>query len=184
MSSKLKLDTINTPSGTASITISTNGDLGLAQNLNTTSVIKNNNNLFMNRFAELSTPSVHEIYFSGQSASAYMINSVPSNTRAILCDIFLTANTADHFQLILGRSQYYSKMWVDARGQSAASQFGGQSQWTTLINTGDNDSFSPNFGKWFSSEVVPTNGNTFFWNTYGIGGTSGYFYLRVRGYSL
>ena len=137
----------------------------------------------------LSEPAVTNISFSGTINSSHTLNpsTIPSAARYLLCDIFLTAGTSDHQNFMISRtSMGTQKNWVDTRGNNPASEFGNLISQENIILTyfGESDSFSSNYGLWYCSQIVPSTGRVIQINNYGNSGSSGYIYIKVKGYSL
>ena len=137
------------------------------------------------------TPAVTEWSFAGGVTSAsYTLNpsTVPAAARYVLGDVFVTCNTADHQVIVLARDTITAqKNWVDSRGQQPSGQFGVLTrQAISLVYTGDADNFSPNYGTWWSSQHIPTNGRLVYFSNYGNNGAgnNGWVYIIVKAYSL
>jgi hypothetical protein len=169
-------------SGSPAATIDlANGDLQVKRNIK----IGNDNII---QWVEV-TPGATEWSWSTQVTSqAITLNpsTIPSTARYVLADVFVTANSSDHQNIVLGRSTLTNeKNWVDTRGQQPSGQFGTLTrQAVTLTYNGEGDGYTPNFGMWYSSQHIPCSGRTIYYNNYGWSGSSGWVYVVVKAYSL
>ncbi len=113
-------------------------------------------------------------------------SNIPSNARYVLADVFITANSSDHQNIVLGRDSLTNqKNWVDTRGQQPSTQFGTLTRHAvTFTYHGEVDGFSPNYGLWWSSQHIPCNGRTIYFNNFGNSGSTGWIYVIVKAYSL
>jgi hypothetical protein len=86
---------------------------------------------------------------------------------------------------MMGRSGQIgnNKNWVDTRGSQPSGQFQNMGANLILLTYhGEADGFSANYGIWYSSQMLPTNGRTFYYNNYGNSGSNGYIFIKYRGY--
>ncbi len=139
------------------------------------------------------TPAATEWSFSGRIVSQLITlnpSTIPSNARYVLGDVFITCNTSDHQNIVLGRQVLTDqKNWVDTRGQQPSTQFGAglvTRQSATFSYNGDADNYSPNYGLWWSSQYIPCNGRTIYFNNFGNNGpgNNGWVYIIIKAYSL
>ncbi|MGI9212091.1 MAG: hypothetical protein ACR2HF_06425, partial [Methylococcaceae bacterium] len=66
------------------------------------------------------TPGITEWSFYGPQVSQAITlqpSTIPTNARYVLADVFVTASTSDHQNVVLGRDVSTQKNWVDLRGQ-------------------------------------------------------------------
>jgi hypothetical protein len=173
--------------GTPNISVGTinSGTLTVSGDINYTGTIKQSGSTVI-QWVEI-TPVVFEFSWSGtQTFSVTPTNSIPPSTRYILADVFITANSGDHQNIVLGRSSVSSqKNWVDSRGAQPSGQFGTLTRHAvTLTYNGEADGYSPNYGLWFSSQHIPSDGRTIYFNNYGNSGSGGWVYIVIKGYSL
>jgi hypothetical protein len=134
-------------------------------------------------------PTATNISYTATINGQYTIGSasIPSNARWLMADIFITANISDHQNFMLTRFNFGSqKNWVDTRGNNPASEFGNLTQGDVALLTynGESDGYTPNYGIWKSSVMVPSVGRTLWINNYGNSNSNGYLYFIVRAYSL
>jgi hypothetical protein len=134
-------------------------------------------------------PSATNIAFSSTINAQYTLNptTIPAAARYVLCDIFVTANFSDHQNFMFSRGNMgQQKNWVDTRGNNPANEFGNlTSQENTIVTyPGEQDGYTPNYGIWFASQILPVVGRTVWINNYGNSGSNGYVYIIVKGYSL
>jgi hypothetical protein len=132
------------------------------------------------------TPLVHEFSFTGaQQFSTNLPSGISGTATAILADVFVTANGDDHQNIVLGSDCLADrKNWVDTRGQQPSLQFGSMLRpCVTLSYTGQSDGFTPNYGTWYSSQVIPLlhSPARLQFTNYANSGTNGWVYLVVRG---
>ena len=134
-------------------------------------------------------PNRWNIPYSGTINAQYAIGNtgIPSSARWLLADVFITANISDHQNFMLTRQNFGAqKNWVDTRGNNPDNEFGNltQDDVTILTYNGESDGYSPNYGIWKSSVLIPSSGRNIWINNYGNSGSSGYILFIVRGYSL
>lgn len=174
--------------GTANVVTVANTGVTVAGNVN----VGSGNNVLINNekvitWVEL-TPGVTEVSFNGSVATSMTLNpaTIPAAARYVLADVFITANISDHQNFVFGSATITSqKNWVDTRGTQPSTTFGNLSrQAITLTYHGEVDNFSPNYGIWFSSQVMPVTGRTVYYNNYGNSGSAGWIYILVKAYSL
>lgn len=185
MAAIFKVENIHSSTGVPSLSIDKDGNLDVRNGLTLSRQIQNSTRPFTT-FIELNTPAIYQASFIGGAQQTFTITQVPSSTRYLLADVFVTANASDHFALTMGRVANSGQSWVNTRGADPSSQFSGQQiHSVSLINNGDADGYSPNFGVWHSSQQVATSGQTVYYGAPGgSAGTTGYVYLRVRGYAI
>jgi hypothetical protein len=165
----------------------TSGEVSVGGTINYTGVLKQSGSNVI-QWVEL-TPGVTEWSWSGAVTSqAITLNpsTIPSTARYVLADVFVTANSSDHQNIVLGRSTLTDqKNWVDTRGTQPSTTFGTLTrQAVTLTYNGEADGYTPNYGLWFSSQHIPCSGRTIYYNNYGWSGSSGWVYVVVKAYSL
>lgn len=184
MTSELRVDELKNTSGVSSFTIESNGVINYTQPLQ-------QNGSTIIQWVEL-TPASVEWSWSGlvtSSAKTLSPTSIPSAARYLLADVFVTASTSDHLNIVLGRTSSDTtgvQNWVDTRGTQPSTIFGSaiaSRQAITLTYNGDADNYSPNYGMWYSSQVLPCAGRTVYFSNYGNSGSNGWVYVRVRAYS-
>lgn len=185
MAAIFRVDAVSSTTGSPSLSIDKSGNLDVKQSLTLSRQIQNSAFPFIT-FIELTTPAIYQASFIGSAQQTFTISQVPDVTRYLLADVFVTANAADHFILTMGKAANSGQGWVNTRGNDPLSQFSGQQVHSiNLVNNGDADSYSPNFGIWHSSQQVPTAGKTVYYGAPGgSASTTGYVYLRVRGYAI
>ena len=111
-------------------------------------------------FQQLSLPLTFEFPFSapagGPVSSTISVPGLPFNVRYILADVFLTMSISDSFVMSMGRGWTVGK-WVTAPGGSQPSlAFAKQDKQTALMYVeGDAVGWSPQYGRWYSSQWVP-----------------------------
>ena len=189
---------VNSASWTTNMIIKNDGKIGIgitnpavtlsvAGTVNYTGTLQQNGSNVI-QWVEL-TPGVTEWSWSGGVTSqAITLNpsTIPSTARYVLADVFVTANSSDHQNIVLGRDVLTDqKNWVDTRGQQPSGQFGTLTrQAVTLTYNGESDGYTPNYGMWYSSQHIPCSGRTIYYNNYGWSGSSGWVYVVVKAYSL
>lgn len=134
-------------------------------------------------------PNRSNIPYTNTINAQYSIGNtgIPSNARWLLADVFITANISDHQNFMLTRQNFgIQKNWVDTRGNNPDSEFGNLTQDDVAILTynGEADGYTPNYGIWKSSVLIPSSGRNIWINNYGNSNSSGYILFIVRGYSL
>jgi hypothetical protein len=134
-------------------------------------------------------PTATNIAYTATINGQYTIGSasIPAAARWLLADIFITANISDHQNFMMTRFNFGTqKNWVDTRGNNPASEFGNLTQGDVALLTynGEQDGYTPNYGVWKSSVMVPSVGRTLWINNHGNSNSNGYLYFIVRAYSL
>lgn len=170
---------IKNSSGTDLVSVSSNG------NINTSGVIQQGGNTIV-QFVNLTTPVIHEVSFTGTVNTSLSLNTaIPLDARFVLADVFVTAGISDHMNFEMGNVAPGSvKNWVDTRGTQPSTQFGNiQRQTVIMTYNGDADNYSPNYGMWYSSQIIPITNRTLYYGNYGNSGSNGWIYWRIRGYS-
>ena len=185
MTSVLRVDNVQNAAGVGSFSIESDGTV------NASKPIKQGGSSVI-QWVEVS-PEPTEWSFSGTvTGSAKTINpaSIPSTARYLLADVFVTADSNDHQNFVLGRTAGDTSAlqnWVDTRGTQPSTRFGsgvGNRHAVTLTYNGEVDGYTPNYGLWYSSQAIPCTGRTIYFGNHGNSGSSGWVYMRVRGYSL
>ena len=185
MTSVIKLDTVESTSGATAFIIDSSGNISASGNININGAVTIGSQQPIH-IVELETPAIVQVSFSGTVYSSLTINAIPVTARYAFADVFITASSSDHQNFELGRnSMTAQKNWVDVRGQIPTGQFGNNARHVvTLTNPGESDGYTPNYGTWYSSQLIPTAGQIIYYNNYGNSGSAGYIYIRVKGYSL
>ncbi|KOR32425.1 hypothetical protein TI05_07340 [Achromatium sp. WMS3] len=146
-----------------------------------TEVANLRNNLTLTFF---SIPQIKEFAFTGHQNFEVVLPSVGNSMKAILADIFVTVDRNDQVNIVLGKAGNAQKNWVNTRGNRPSTQFGNLArQSINLTYNGEADGFTPNYGVWYSSQVIPLkdNGAMQFGN-YSNSGSNGWVYMVIRGY--
>jgi len=208
MTSELRVDELKNTSGISSFTIDSDGSMKLTSNkiknssgvtsftlesdgvINYTQPLQQNGSTII-QWIELTPASVEWSWSGGVNSSAKTLSptSIPSTARYLLADVFVTADTSDHQNIVLGRTSSdatAAQNWVNTRGQQPSTIFSSaiaSRQAITLTYNGEADNYSPNYGMWYSSQVVPCAGRTVYFSNYGNSGSNGWVYVRVRAYS-
>lgn len=161
--------------------------LGVGGTINYSGTLQQNGSNII-QWVEL-TPGVTEWSWTGSVVSQEITlnpSTIPSTARYVLADVFITANSSDHQNIVLGRNVLTNqKNWVDTRGTQPSTTFGTLTrQAVTFSYNGESDGYTPNFGLWFSSQHIPTTGRTIYFNNFGNSGSNGWVYVVVKAYSL
>ncbi len=155
--------------------------LEVAGQIKATSLIADNN-LILSLFT---TPLLKEFSWTGtQGFEVTLPTGIDTTMKAILADVFLTASSGDHQNVVLGVDGTAQKNWVETRGQQPSTQFGSNARQSVILTyPGEVDGFSSNYGLWYCSQVIPlkTNARINFQN-YGNSGSNGWVYMVIRGY--
>jgi len=75
--------------------------------------------------------------------------------------------------------------WVGTRGNNPEGQINAKTQTrqeVTITMNGDSDGYGQHYGLWWSSQLVPVKARKFYWGNYGNSGSSGWIFMRVKGY--
>ena len=185
MAAICRVDNIASSTGANALSVDKNGNLDIKNWVSLPRQLQNSGAPFTT-FIELTTPAIYQASFTGGAQQSFTITQVPSSTRYLLADVYITANAADHFIITMGRAANSGQRWVNTRGDSPSSQFSGQQvNSVNLVNHGDSDGYSPNYGIWHSSQQLAISGQTLYYGAPGGSGTTtGYVYMRVRGYAI
>lgn len=135
-------------------------------------------------FTEIS-PEPVELQYTGSINTEFSApSSIPVSAKYALVDVFATASSSDHQNFVLAREATGSNTnWVGSGGADPAfddTVFG--TDRVTLTYTGEADGYTPNYGVWYSSQMVPVNSGTIYFGNYGNSGSNGYLYMRFRGF--
>jgi hypothetical protein len=169
----------------ASVTYAALAGAAFTGDISTTGVIKQGGNNII-QFVNLTTPIIHEVSFTGTVNTSLSLNTtIPLDARFILADVFITATSSDHQNIEMGNvAPGVVKNWVDTRGTQPSSQFGDLQRQTVIMTyNGEVDGYSPNYGMWYSSQIIPVTNRTLYYGNYGNSGSNGWIYWRIRGYS-
>ncbi len=132
------------------------------------------------------TPQIKEFSFAGlQNFDVALPAAVQPGMKAILADVFATADSNDHQVFVLGNGcTSYQRDWIDTRGTQPSTVFGDlATQCIHLVYNGEADGYTSNYGLWYSSQVIPlkSNGHIDFSN-FANSGSNGWIYMVIRGY--
>jgi len=135
------------------------------------------------------TPAATNLGWQGYTNTSMTLNptSISAGARYIFCDVFITASFSDHQNFWFTRAQTSAtKNWVDSRGNNPAGEFGNLVGTESVLVTyhGESDGYSPNYGIWYPSLLLPSSGRVIWVNNYGNSGSSGYIYIIAKGYSI
>ncbi len=185
MASVIKLDTVQSTTGATALSIDASGNVTASGNINLNGSVTVLSQKPVH-IIELATPTVIQVSFSSTVYSSYVVTTIPATARYILADVFITASSSDHQNFEFGREAITAqKNWVDTRGAIPTGQFGNNARHViTCTYSGETDGYSPNYGAWYNSQLIPTSGQTVYYGNYGNSGSTGYVYTRVRGYSF
>ena len=124
--------------------------------------------------------------FSGQTTQT-LPGSVSASARAILADVYISCNAADHQVWVFGRAALSAqKNWVDTRANNPANEFGALARHATnIMYDGDTSGYSSYYGLWYPSVIIPVAGQTMYTQDYGNNGnTNGYLYFKIKAYAI
>ena len=149
--------------------------------------IANNGNPTIN-WIDFSEPLVHEFSFSNYSTIAVNPTGIPSGARYILADVFLTFPSSDAFIMLLGKNLGVNPVtWVNSRGAqpSLSITSSAMGACVKLPYQGELDGYTPYFGNWSASQVIPLkSGGGFDALASGMYVTgTGWVYMVIRAYS-
>ena len=137
-------------------------------------------------YQEVKASFVEWKFSSTHYGSQSVPSTVPTDAEYALCDLFFSSNKNDHQNFAFSDEQVgEEKNWVDARGQNPEGQFNAKTQKrqeVTVTYNGESDGFTQHYGIWWSSQILPIKSRKFYWGNYGNSGSTGYIFMRVRGY--
>ena len=133
-------------------------------------------------------PQYTEWSFSSNAVSQQTLNpnTISSSARYVLADVFIAGHD-DHFNATFSRDSFTgsSRNWIDNNAQPSE-VFNTDSVFNKTVFThhGDDDD-APDYGQWYSSIVIPTNGQNVYFGAPGHNGSGiTWIYIIVRAYSL
>jgi hypothetical protein len=133
------------------------------------------------QFTQLSLPrngSVYNRNFGGAFG-------IPSYAQAILADVYVKTNISDHQVVTFGKAHSSQFCSVVARGQQPSAQFSATCA-TTMVTRcvyhGEADAYSPMYGEWYSSTIIPLEAGVMHWAAHNNSGSTGYAMLHIKGY--
>ena len=138
-------------------------------------------------FHQLSLPVTLEFAYSvvtagGTTPSTILVPGLPFGVRYILADVLVTSSVSDHMVISMGRGWALGK-WSLTPGSQPSVAFTKQDKQTALMHLeGDEVGWSPNYGKWYSSQWIPIwpNTNSFDFHPSGANaGTNGWYEMRA-----
>ena len=138
---------------------------------------------------DLATPVTYQfqyVNFSGQTTQT-LPASVSTSARAIMADVYISCNAADHQNWVFGRAALSAqKNWVETRANNPTNEFGNLARHaTTIMYDGDSSGYSSFYGLWYPSVIIPVSGQTMYTQDYGNNGnTNGYLYFKIKAYAL
>jgi hypothetical protein len=138
---------------------------------------------------DLATPVTYQfqyVNFSGQTTQT-LPASVSTSARAIMADVYISCNAADHQNWVFGRQALTAeKNWTDTRAANPTTSFGNLARHaTTIMYDGDSSAYSSYYGLWYPSVIIPVSGQTMYTQDYGNNGnTNGYLYFKIKAYAL
>ena len=123
-------------------------------------------------YKEVDASFVEWQFSSYQTGSKTMPDTVPTDAEYVLCDFFVSQNTDDHQNFAFSDEAVGAEQnWVSNRGDNPEGQINAKTQTrqeVTLTHNGQNDGYSPYYGSWWSSHLVPVQSRTFYWGNYGV----------------
>ena len=115
---------------------------------------------------------------------------IPDGAKAVLAEVFLSRDdltNGDHQIHVLGKNHLGNQTnWRGGAGQpsTAFSADVDVRQTVELLMPGESDGFTHYFGKWHSSVIIPLENNKIYYSNMGNSSSTGWVYMRVRGYYI
>jgi len=120
---------------------------------------------------------------------------IPDGAKAVLAEVFLSRDTlgndavatGDHQIHVLGKNHTANQTnWRGGAGQPSTGFSAGVDtrQTVELLMPGESDGFTHYFGKWHSSVIIPLENNKIYYSNFGNSTSSGWVYVRIRGYYI
>ena len=123
-------------------------------------------------YQEVDASFVEWQFTNTQYGSQTMPDTVPTDAEYVLCDFFFSSNSNDHQNFAFADEEVGAEQnWVSTRGDNPENGINAQTQTrqeVTITYNGESDGFTPNYGSWWSSQLVPVQSRTFFWGNYGL----------------
>ncbi len=140
-------------------------------------------------WVDFAEPLVHEFSFNNFSTIAVNPSGIPAGARYILADVFITFPTSDDFNMLLGKNLGVNPVsWTNGRGARPSSSMtpSALGACVKLTYQGELDGYTPYFGNWYNSQIIPLK-NTGGFDALASGmfvSATGWVYLVIRAYSL
>ena len=115
---------------------------------------------------------------------------IPDGAKAVLAEVYLSRDdltTGDHQIHVLGKNHIGSQTsWRSGAGQpsTAFSADVDVRQTVELLMPGETDGFTHYYGKWHSSVIIPLENNKIYYSNRGNSSSTGWVYVRIRGYYI
>jgi hypothetical protein len=115
---------------------------------------------------------------------------IPDGAKAVLAEVYLSRDdlaTGDHQIHVLGKNHLGNQEnWRSGAGQpsTAFSADVDVRQTVELLMPGESDGFTHYFGKWHSSVIIPLENNKIYYSNRGNSSSTGWVYVRIRGYYI
>jgi len=115
---------------------------------------------------------------------------IPDGAKAVLAEVYLSRDdltNGDHQIHVLGKNHLGNQTnWRSGAGQpsTAFSADVDVRQTVELLMPGESDGFTHYFGKWHSSVIIPLENNKIYYSNRGNSSSTGWVYVRIRGYYI
>jgi len=115
---------------------------------------------------------------------------IPDGAKAVLAEVYLgrdSLTTGDHQVHVLGKNHTGGQTaWRSGAGQpsTAFSADVDTRQTVDLLMPGESDGFTHHYGKWHSSVIIPLENNKIYYSNAGNSSSTGWVYVRIRGYYI
>ena len=115
---------------------------------------------------------------------------IPAGAKSILAEVFLARDSitgGDHQVHVIGKNHTASQQnWQSGPGQPSLtfSSGVGTRQVVEIIMPGESDQHTHYFGNWHSSVIIPLEDNKIYYSNHGNSSSTGWIYIRVRGYYI
>ena len=128
---------------------------------------------------------------SNNSTLLFTLTELPVSASAILAEVFFSRDSSpngDHQVHRFGKNHNSIQSYVHGNNKpsdtfNANGLDLSQDNTVELQMPGDGDNYRPYYGKWYSSVIIPLDeDNKIYYSNYGNSGSSGWLYIKVRGY--
>lgn len=118
-------------------------------------------------------------------------SEIPTGAKAVLAEVFLSRDSlsgnGDHQIHVMGKNHTANQQnWLGGAGQPSPTFGNGVDtrQTVEILMPGESDGFTHYFGNWHSSVIIPLENNQIYYSNYGNSSSTGWVYVKIRGYYI
>ena len=115
---------------------------------------------------------------------------IPAGAKSILAEVYLSRDNmtgGDHQVHVIGKNHTaLQQNWLGGPGQPSLTFGSGVDtrQTVEILMPGESDQHTHYFGNWHSSVIIPLEDNKIYYSNHGNSSSTGWIYIRVRGYYI